>query len=208
MTIDEPKIKRFIHKILESEGTLGSTALHRQVYDMGKDAKGRNEFGETAIWKVILKMEEIGELTSEILPNKRKNYSLTDITQEVSRVLDSLFKDLDEIEERLTKFHKKYFNPKNQTEANYMTRLDDLTTIAKMLLRKQSYLILTNNLIQFKKHKSKKSLDKRIDDLWDSIRHNAYHQLNKKSSKFFQELIFSVQGYEVQTPTKSKLTFE
>jgi len=201
MTIDEPKIKRYIHKILESEGVMGSTALHRQIYDMGK-----GEFGETAIWKVIQKMESIGELTPEILPNKRKNYCLTDITKEVSRILDTLFNDLDEIEDKLNEFHKKYFNPKNQNEANYLTRLADLTTIARMLMKKQSYLSMTSDFVQFNKHKSWKRLHKRIDELWSSVRHNAYHQTDKKSSKFLQELIWALQGYE--RPTKTKLIFE
>ena len=189
MIVDEPKIRHIIREILEKEVKLGATQLHRQVYE-----EGNGKLGETAIWKIITFMAKNGELTEELLENKRKFYSLTDMNNDVSRVLDSLFKDLEIIRDKLNLFHENYHTPKSQTESNYLIRLMELTKISRELMIKQSYLSLTMIFPAFTKHKSWKSLNKTIDELWKSITANASHQIGN-NNKFYQELIWSIQGY-------------
>jgi len=189
MTIDEPRIKHFIREFLGNNPHSGATVLHTWVMK-----QGNGSFGETAIWKTIKAMANNDELEEDRQENKRTFYSLGDITRDISKKLDSLAKDLESIRERLTDFHTKYNTPKSQTEQNYLTRLMELTTIARTLLKSQSYIFLVVGFPDFKTHKSWKNIDKTVDELWKSIRANAFHQLGN-NDKFFQELIWSLQGF-------------
>ena len=137
-------------------------------------------------------MSESGELTEELLENKRKFYSLTDIEQDIEKYLDHFFKDLTKLEDRLTKFHKDYAKPSQQSEINYMERLTNLTQITGELLKIQGTVKLVEGFPVFQKHKSWKALQKIIDEQWNSISGNAGHQ-TKQNSKFFQEIIWSIQ---------------
>jgi len=189
MTIDEPEIKRYIRDFLENNPHSGATLLHSSVMEIGK---GR--FGQTAIWKTIKAMAESGELEADRQENKRTFYSLGDITRDISETLDSLARDLESIRESLTNFHTKYYTSKSQTEQNYLTRLMELTTIARTLLKNQSYIFLVVGFPNFKTHKSWKNINKTVDKLWQSIRTNAFRQLGNNDS-FYQELIWSLQGF-------------
>jgi len=186
--VDEPKIRHIIREILEKEVKLGATQLHRQVYEIGN-----GELGETAIWKIITFMAKNGELSEELLENKRKFYSLTDMTNDISQILDPIFRDLEIINEKIIKFHEDYKEEKMQNEANYLVRLLELTKISRALMKSQSYLSLTKDFKQFSKHRSWKRLNKTIDELWTLIRGNANIQKGN-NNKFFQELVWSLQG--------------
>jgi len=189
MTRIEPRIEHFIREFLVNNPHSGATVLHTWVKDQGKGS-----FGETAIWKSIKAMATSGELVEDRQENKRTFYSLGDITRDISKKLDSITKDLESIRERLNDFHTKYNTPKSQTEQNYLTRLMGLTTIARTLLKSQSYLFLVGGFPAFKTHKSWKNINKTVDELWNFITANAGHQLGN-NDKFFQELIWSLQGF-------------
>jgi len=189
MTIDEPRIKHFIREFLGKNPHSGATVLHTWVM-----RQGNGSFGETAIWKTIKSMANSDELDEDRQENKRTFYSLGDITRDISKKLDSLAKDLESIRENLTEFHTKYHSQKSQTEQNYLTRLMELTTTARTLLKSQSYLFLVAGFPDFKTHKSWKNINKTVDELWQSIRANAGHQIGN-NNKFFQELIWSLQGF-------------
>jgi len=188
MTIDEPEIKQFIREFLQKSPHSGSTLLHSSVME-----RGNGRFGQTAIWKTIRDMADSGELESDVQKNKRVFYSLGDVSQSVSKILDVMVNDLEEIREELNEFHTQYHKPKSQTEQNYTRRLMDLVTIARRLLGGQSYLFLVEGFPDFKTHKSWKSINKTVDELWQSIRGNALHQLGN-NDRFLQEMIWSLRA--------------
>ncbi len=188
MTIDEPQIKQCVREFLQKNPHSGATVLHRRVFEQGKGS-----FGETAIWKTIKAMAKNGELEVDLQENKRTFYSLGDITREISKTLDTLTDDLETIQESLNDFHNKYHTTKSQTKLNYLTRLMELANISRSLLKTQSFIFLVVGFPDFVTHKSWKHINKTIDELWNSIRGNASHQLDHEG-KFFQELIWSLRG--------------
>lgn len=188
MTIDAPEIKQFIREFLSKNPHSGSTLLHTWIME-----HGNGRFGQTAIWNTIRDMADSGELVADVQKNKRVFYSLGDIARDVSKILDVMVKDLEEIQEELNEFHTKYHTPKSQTESNYAIRLMDLVTIARTLLGSQSYLFLAEGFKDFTTHKSWKNINKTVDELWKSIRGNAGHQ-SGNNNRFFQELIWSLRA--------------
>jgi len=188
MTIDEPEISRYIREFLHHNPHSGATLLHDEVMGMGK-----GHFGQTAVWKTIKTMVESGELEVDTQENKRTFYSLGDVARDVSKILDVMVMDLEEIQERLDEFHNNYTKPKSQTELNYSFRLMDLVNIARSLLGSQSYLFLVANIPDFTTHKSWKNINKTIDHLWNYIRANAGHQ-SGNNSRFLQEMIWSLRA--------------
>jgi|APSaa5957512535_1039671.scaffolds.fasta_scaffold04564_7 hypothetical protein len=195
MTINEPDIVHAIREYLEQNPHSGATAIHSWV-----KKRGKGRFGETIIWKVLKSMAQSGELERDEQENKRTFYSLADMSQNISKQLDTIFKDLETLHEKLEVFHKKYHEAKSQTKQNYLFRLMDLVEIARKLMKIQAIVSLLEGFAVFRKHKSWKNITTSIDDTWDSIRGNAGHQSghNEQENKFFQELIWSVQGYHVE----------
>jgi len=193
MGTDDNYIWKFIRETLEKEGRMRGTALHREVFSNGRGYKN-TKFGEQAVWNVMTSRVEQGALIKESEGKQAVFYSLTDITNNISKILDGLFKDFEVILERLEIFHEHYAKPKSQTESNYLIRLMELTKISRELMKKQSYLSLVIGFKNFSQHKSWKRLNKTVDELWTSIRWNAVHQLGN-NDKFLQELIWSLQGY-------------
>ena len=188
MTELDPNIRRFIREFLHHNPHSGATFLHSSVME-----RGNGSFGQTAVWKTIKNMAKSGELEVDTQENKRTFYSLGDVSQSVSKILDVMVKDLEEIQEELNEFHKQYSKPKSQTELNYSFRLMDLVTISRSLLGSQSYLFLVEGFPDFITHKSWKNINKTVDHLWLSIRANAIHQLGN-NDRFLQEMIWSLRA--------------